>query len=146
MIITSKKKNGELIMSDYEALLKRARKQLPKKVLETSRFETPRVTGMIQGNKTIITNLFKISGRVNRNINDIIKFLSKELATAAEVSGQQVIFKGKFSSSVINEKLMKYLNTYVLCSECGKPDTKLIKEGRFTFIKCEACGAKKPLR
>jgi len=35
------------------------------------------------------------------------------------------------------------MKLYVLCSECKKPDTILIKENRMTFVKCEACGARK---
>jgi len=35
---------------------------------------------------------------------------------------------------------------FVVCKECGKPDTELIKQGRITLIKCLACGAKHPLR
>ena len=32
------------------------------------------------------------------------------------------------------------------CKDCGKPDTELIKEDRFTFIHCLACGAKHSIR
>ncbi len=36
----------------------------------------------------------------------------------------------------------QYVNEFVLCKECKKLDTKLIKEGRLTFINCLACGTK----
>ena len=35
-----------------------------------------------------------------------------------------------------------YAHEFVFCPECGKPDTKLEKEDKFSFIKCLACGAK----
>ncbi|MHA1988975.1 MAG: translation initiation factor IF-2 subunit beta, partial [Promethearchaeota archaeon] len=47
---------------------------------------------------------------------------------------------------IIQKKIESYVKEYVLCKECGKPDTKLIKEGRITFLKCEACGAKSSVK
>ncbi|MEK6812055.1 MAG: translation initiation factor IF-2 subunit beta, partial [Nanoarchaeota archaeon] len=35
---------------------------------------------------------------------------------------------------------------FVLCKECKKPDTELLREDRVTFIHCLACGAKHPVR
>ena len=35
------------------------------------------------------------------------------------------------------------MKEFVYCKECGKPDTKLIKDERKYYIKCEACGAKR---
>ena len=28
-----------------------------------------------------------------------------------------------------------------MCSECNRPDTHLVKQGRTTLIRCDACGA-----
>ena len=52
----------------------------------------------------------------------------------------------KISANRINEKISQYVKEYVLCPECGKPDTRLMKEDKFIFIKCSACGAKKPVK
>ncbi|MEM2273205.1 MAG: hypothetical protein QXX56_03185, partial [Candidatus Bathyarchaeia archaeon] len=35
---------------------------------------------------------------------------------------------------------------FVNCPICKRPDTKIIKEKRFNFLVCEACGAKSPVR
>jgi translation initiation factor 2 subunit 2 len=40
---------------------------------------------------------------------------------------------------------MNYTETFVLCSECGKPDTRINKEGRVLVLECEACGAHRPV-
>ncbi len=127
---------------DYKTLLKRAREQLPEIKETTERFDVPRVQGMIQGNKTIITNFTKISQYIRRDSKKLLKYLNKELAAPGELQGQKAIFIGKFNSQIFNEKIKKYVKEYVLCRECGKPDTKIIKEGRITFLKCGACGAK----
>lgn len=130
----------------YEELLKRARTQLPKEVFEKKRFEVPRVKGMIQGNKTVITNIHQISDILGRPINHLMKFLLRELATAGGVDASRVIFTGKFSSVQLNDKINKYVKEYVLCKECGKPDTKLVKDNRITFLKCLACGARRSVK
>ncbi|EQD39718.1 translation initiation factor IF-2 subunit beta, partial [mine drainage metagenome] len=38
-----------------------------------------------------------------------------------------------------------YTQKYVICSECKRPDTHLSKDGRFTLLICEACGAQRPV-
>ncbi|MDW7971145.1 MAG: translation initiation factor IF-2 subunit beta, partial [Nitrososphaerota archaeon] len=36
--------------------------------------------------------------------------------------------------------------TYVQCPSCSKMDTKIVKEGRLTFIQCEVCGSRNPVK
>ncbi|MHA1236157.1 MAG: translation initiation factor IF-2 subunit beta, partial [Candidatus Hodarchaeales archaeon] len=39
-------------------------------------------------------------------------------------------------------ELRAYVKDFVLCEECQKPDTKLVREGRVLIKVCEACGAR----
>jgi len=133
-------------MEDYEKLLDRARSKLPESVLTKERFEIPKVLGHIQGNKTVITNFLQICDLFRRDPNHLLKYLQRELATPASIEGPRLILGRKLSSSLINSKIQKYANESVLCPECGKPDTQLIKEDRITIIKCSACGAKHTLK
>ena len=52
----------------------------------------------------------------------------------------------KVAASIVNEKIRDYANLYVLCPECGKPDTKLIEKGNIVKLKCAACGAETRLK
>lgn len=133
-------------MTDYLKMLKRARAQLPETVFQKSRFEIPKITGMHEGKKTIVTNFGKVCDKIRRDQKDVLKFLSRELASPAQLAGGRATFTGKFSSDQINNKIKKYVDQYVVCKECQKPDTKLIKENRITFLKCMACGAKHSVR
>ena len=45
----------------------------------------------------------------------------------------------------VDEKLKEYTDVFVICSECGRPDTRMVKEGRILLLECEACGAKRPV-
>jgi len=132
---------------DYKDMLEKARKELPTSVFEKARFDIPKVKGHLQGNRTVISNFLQIASILRREPNHMLKFILKELATPGEIKKSgSVIMGAKVAASRINEKIKKYAEEFVLCRECGKPDTKIMKEGQFSFIKCTACGAKYPIK
>lgn|SRR3989338_11258553 len=128
---------------DYAELLKKAKEKLPSLSQETARFEMPKARGHVQGNRTVISNFFQIVSVLRRSKEHFLKFLLKELATPGEIRGELLVFGTKVTSDRINDKIKKYVEDYVLCKACGKPDTKLEKEGDFLYLVCQACGAKK---
>jgi len=130
---------------DYEELLKRAESKIPKKILQKERFEIPQVKGHIEGTKTIITNYSQIASALHRDPQHLLKYLLRELAAPGNIDGPRLIFGKKIGSSLINEKIEKYANEFVICKDCKKPDTILLKEGRVLILKCTACGAKHPI-
>ncbi|MFO8016645.1 MAG: translation initiation factor IF-2 subunit beta [Candidatus Woesearchaeota archaeon] len=131
---------------EYENLLERGMSELPESAIQKSRFEIPKVKGHIEGNKTVVSNFGQIAGTLGRDLNHMIKYLLKELATPGDMRGSLLIFKTKVPASKINEKIRKYAAEFVLCPQCGKPDTKLEKEKNLTYLKCMACGAKHPVK
>lgn len=133
-------------MEEYEKLLKKAMEAVPKSSSGIKRFEIPRVVSEIQGNKTLVKNFGKILTVFRRNERHLSKFLFKQLATPGNVQGNTLILQRKVPHRMLQEKLEAYAKEYIYCKECGKPDTKLVKEDRVTFMKCEACGAKSPVR
>ncbi|MDP2946539.1 MAG: translation initiation factor IF-2 subunit beta [Nanoarchaeota archaeon] len=128
-------------MGNYEQLLNEAYKNV-KQVECGERFEVPKVNGRHEGTKTVITNFLKIVSCLRRSQEHVLKFLGKELASSGEISGERLIFSRKLSSREINEKIEKYVNSFVICSRCKKPDTELTEEGNKIFLKCLACGEK----
>ncbi len=132
-------------MEGYEELLNNAYKTVKPIEKDSERFEIPRVEGMIEGNKTIVTNFTQICSYLRRDCNHVAKFLNKELAAAALIDGTRLILNRKIMSSKINEKIALYVKDFVVCKECGKPDTELVKQERFLFMHCLACGAKHSL-
>ncbi len=127
---------------DYDKLLDEAKEKLPKVEKQSERFQIPRVKGHLQGAKTVISNFSQIINALNRPEKHVLKYLTKELATPAEVVKQLVIFNAKLSANKINEKIESYANEFVICRECGKPDSKLSKNGDIYYFKCQACGAR----
>jgi len=60
--------------------------------------------------------------------------------------GGRVILGSKFSAALINKKIKKYVSEFIICAECGKPDTELIEVESVTYLKCLVCGVKKPVK
>lgn len=130
-------------MDDYKKLLENVRKELPEHVFQKSRFEIPKAKGHMQGNRTVISNFLQIASLLGREPESMLKFVLRELATPGEIKKSgSVIIGTKVPASRINEKIKQYADSYVFCNECGKPDTKIEKEGDFSFLKCTACGAR----
>ena len=127
-------------------MLKKGREELPEAMLKAERFEIPKVKGHIQGNKTVINNFQQIVDTLRRKPEHLLKFILKELATPGELKKTALIIGRKVSAVQVNEKIQKYANEFVICSECKKPDTKLVREDKIMFIKCLACGAKHPVK
>lgn len=127
-------------------MLKEGKKKLPDEILEKSRFEVPKIKGSLQGNKTVLSNLFQIADHIGRKPEHLIKFLTREMGMPAEIKGNFVIFTGKGNSAKFNEKIEQYTETLVICKECGKPDTTMKKEGAIYIMKCQACGARYSLK
>ena len=135
-------------MSDlpsYEELLKKGIKKGQKDTESKERFEIPKVQVLRAGQKTIIINFTEIASHLRREQNHLLKFLLKELATSGELSGPRLTVIGTFSETAVDSKIEKYAKAYVFCTECKKPDTKLVKEGEYMIMKCEACGARHPV-
>jgi translation initiation factor 2 subunit 2 len=133
-------------METYEQLLNDAYKKIKKVESSSGRFEIPKVEGHFEGKKTIVTNFLQIVSYIRRNPEHFQKFMLKELAASGQKEGDRLVFNMKVPSAKINQKVEQYVKEFVLCKECGKPDTELIKEDRFTFIHCLACGAKHSVR
>ena len=131
---------------DYEELLRRARSQLPPTVLEHKRFEIPKPRSFVIGMRTIIHNFKEISDTLNRDPQHVLKFLSKEMATAGTIDRTRAIFKGKFGRNTIERLINRYTEEFVTCPVCKRPDTKIVKERRLYFLVCEACGARSSTR
>lgn len=130
----------------YEQMLDRALGQIPKTVFESARFQIPEAEVEIIGNRTIIRNLKGVATAINREPNHLMKYLLRELGAAGDAQGIQAVFQGKFSNNIVNERIRHYVEEFVLCRECGKPDTKLERRERIYILRCEACGARTSVR
>jgi translation initiation factor 2 subunit 2 len=131
---------------NYEELLKRARSQIPETVSKHERLELPRLNHSVIGMRTIVYNIKEIAEALNRDPQHLLKFLTREMATAATLQESRAIFKGKFYRDTFERLIRRYMEIFVICPVCNLPDTRIVKEKRLSFLVCEACGAKSSVR
>jgi translation initiation factor 2 subunit 2 len=131
---------------DYNSLLGRAYENMPEQTRNTARFELPDVDVLMEGNKTILKNFLLLTKAFRREPAHLQKFLTKDLGSYSLLSGERLVFNKKVYGKKIGEAVKKYAAEYVLCSECGKPDTRFTTLEGVRIIKCEACGAWRPVK
>jgi translation initiation factor 2 subunit 2 len=132
---------------NYEQLLDNLYEKMPKNVSSGERFEMPKFEFFVEGNKTIIKNYKVVIDKLRRDPAFLSKYLSKELAVPVEIQGERLVLQRKLVGDIINKKLEEFVDKFVMCKECNRPDTHIEDLGhRVKNIICEACGARKAIR
>ena len=131
---------------EYDALLDRARDRIPKDISERNRWTMPPPEILVEESQTILRNFAAIVDSMDRDPNHVYQYLVNELGTSGTREQVRVMFKGRIPPKRIKEKLVGYVKAYILCEQCRAPDTRFIKEDRTTLLKCQACGATRPVR
>lgn len=128
-------------------MIERAYKLMPAQALKKERFELPRLETLIQGSKTIVKNFGPAMKTINRDPKHGMKFFTREFAVPIAFADGKLAMNGKFSEDVIGKSFKNYIEQYVLCHECGKPDTRILEQqAGIKILKCDACGASKPVK
>ncbi|HIH96750.1 MAG TPA: translation initiation factor IF-2 subunit beta [Thermoplasmata archaeon] len=130
---------------DYFSMLSRAKEALPNELSSESRFVIPRVDILYEGKRTIWRNFAEIQQIIHRDASHFLPYILREIGTAGEQSGTRVIFQGIISKEQLQDRLNRYIDIYVICSVCKRPDTRLERRGRIIMLKCDACGAICPI-
>ncbi|MDX1430227.1 MAG: translation initiation factor IF-2 subunit beta [Rhodothermales bacterium] len=126
----------------YEDHLDRAIEETADVESTGDRFEVPDPEVRAEGNATVYENFQSTLDRLGRDERHLLKFLQSELGTSAQIDDRgRARLTGEFKQRRIADALDEYVDGFVRCSECGLPDTRLVKEQGATVLKCDACGA-----
>ncbi len=134
------------MMEDYMKGLERAMSRLPASRGTEDRFVIPQPKIFYEGKTTVLENFASIADALNRDPDHLMKFILQEMGTAGKIEGQHAVFQGRFTEQNLERHIDSYVQEYVICSECHRPDTQLIRSDRVLMLKCEACGAHRPVR
>lgn len=121
-------------------------KKMPATRDTRERFVVPSPRVFYEGKTTVLENFRAIADTLNREPDHLMKYLLQELGTAGKIEGQRGIFQGKFTEQAMARQIESYFEEYVVCTECRLPDTHLTKNDRVLMLKCDACGAHRPVR
>ena len=130
----------------YDQLLTRAKQALPQALSSGERFSVPAPDIVFEGKTSILRNFEDIVQAIRRDPNMVLTYLLRELGTAGTLDGRRVVFKSKVTPQQVEDRIKSYVEAYVLCQECGRPDTRLVKEDRIAMLECDACGARRPVK
>jgi translation initiation factor 2 subunit 2 len=132
---------------DYEDMLDRGLEETPDIEGHSERFEVPDPEVRQEGNVTVFENFQAVRGKLDRDEDHVMKFLQDELGTSGHIdeSGRARL-TGEFGQRRIADAIDEYTEEYVLCPECGLPDTRLEREQGALVLRCDACGARSPTR
>lgn len=130
-------------MGGYDDHLDRALEETPKIEDSGDRFDVPDPEVRQEGNVTVYENFQDTLDRLDRDGERVLKFLQDELGTSAHIdeSGRARL-TGEFSQGRISDAIDEFAEEFVLCPECGLPDTRLEREQGAVLLRCEACGAR----
>ncbi|MDR5673137.1 translation initiation factor IF-2 subunit beta [Halalkaliarchaeum sp. AArc-GB] len=130
---------------DYEASLDRAIDAMPELGGEEARLRIPDAEAEPDGAFTRFTNISAVADALSRDPEHLHSHVQQELGTAGQYESGRARYNGNFSGADFDEAVEGYVSRYVTCSECGLPDTRLVTEDRTEMLRCEACGAFRPV-
>lgn len=130
---------------DYEASLNRAMEDVPDIATSDERLDLPEPAAQRDGAFTRLTNLGEIADALSREADHLHRFIQRDLGTSGKLGDGRARYSGNFSSEEFDAAIDRYIDEYVTCSECGLPDTRLVRENRTPMLRCDACGAFRPV-
>lgn len=131
---------------DYDTALERAYDVLPEQQGSAgSRLSLPDPAGETDGAFTRLTNLDAIADALNREAEHVHRAIQRALGTSGQFDGDRARYNGSFDVADFDAAIDDYVGEFVTCSECGLPDTVLAQENGIEMLRCQACGAFRPV-
>jgi translation initiation factor 2 subunit 2 len=132
-------------MSDYDERLERALSETPDISADSGRFDVPDPEVRQEGNATVYENFRATVDRLDRDPALVLKFIQNELGTSAHIDERgRARLTGEFGGDRIGAAVESFVDAYVRCPVCGRPDTRIVEENGAEMVKCDACGALSP--
>ena len=128
---------------DYDDALNRGLERSPDIEETGSRDEVPDASVRPEGNVTVYENFQDTCDALGREDDHVMQFLQNEIGTSGHIdeSGRARL-TGEFSERRVSNAVDEYADEFVVCPECGLPDTHIEQEDGVEFLRCEACGAR----
>ncbi len=130
-----------VVDDDYMSLLNKAEGAFSDSTEVQSRLKIPEPDVILEGKATIVRNFQDIADLLNRPAKKIMKHFTRELGIGVAQDGRRLIINKKVDANTIQQKIKEYMDSYVICYECGSPDTEIQRIGRVDVLVCKACGA-----
>jgi len=131
---------------EYASALDRAYDALPERATEAeSRLDVPDPAGETDGAFTRLRNLGAIADALGREPEHVHRAIQRELGTNGQFENDRARYNGSFTVADFEAAIEAYVEEFVRCTECGLPDTVLATEDGVDMLRCQACGAFRPV-
>lgn len=96
----------------------------------------------LQNRKTFIPNFSQMCASMKREPADVSAYINKELQMQTSISAGGVLIIHAISRKTQVEKVIeKYVLEFVRCPLCKFQDTRIEKDNRITYLRCNRCHA-----
>jgi len=100
-----------------------------------------RCEGIGNGIRTTIDNLSNIAQALKRSDEELVKHFEFNLGSMSKSKGDSGYeFMGKHDYPTIMKVLRSFISCYVLCKNCGNPETEHQVCEKYIISHCKACG------
>ena len=112
------------------------------------RYKMPRIIGKVEGRgngiKTAIPNMAQLAQSLDRDPGEVTKFFGCELGaqTTWNAETERAIVNGAHTTQDLQQNVFKYIELFILCQQCGNPETEYKIKNEIISQKCAACGHK----
>ncbi|CCQ32811.1 Translation initiation factor 2 subunit beta protein [Halorhabdus tiamatea SARL4B] len=131
---------------NYDQALDRAYDSLPERPSDgDERLSVPDPEAQTDGAFTRLTNLREIAEALSREAEHLHRSIQRDLGTSGQFDGDRARYNGSFDADDFSAAIDRYVTEFVTCSECGLPDTVLTTEDGIEMLRCQACGAFRPV-
>ncbi|EAY21356.1 Domain found in IF2B/IF5 family protein [Trichomonas vaginalis G3] len=142
--------SDNVILASYSDLLQRVFNSMQKNPEDDNRarkiaLPNPQIDR--KGKKTIFANFTTICDQLKRSPEHVKQYINTEQNADSSIDGNgALIISGRLQQSQIEKLMLNYILTYVQCPVCHSTDTKLEKQNRLQFIKCNTCTAQRAVQ
>lgn len=106
----------------------------------TLRGKLPNLKIVYSGKSTIISNYTSVIGQLKRDSSHFTKFISSKLGVKTRRKDSTLTIHKRLSKPKLEEVVEQYVESYIICPACGKPDTALDTSKEDDVLDCVACG------
>jgi translation initiation factor 5 len=94
--------------------------------------------------KTVIPNIAEVAYSLHRSPGEVNKFFGTELGAQVKYTAEtdKAIVNGAHTDGTLQELMHRYIEKFVLCPNCGLPESEYKIKSDCIFHRCKACGAK----
>jgi translation initiation factor 2 beta subunit (eIF-2beta)/eIF-5 len=90
------------------------------------------------------SGLLEVAYSLHRSPGEVNKFFGTELGAQVKYTAEtdKAIVNGAHTDGTLQELMHRYIEKFVLCPNCGLPESEYKIKNDCIFHRCKACGAK----